>query len=122
MLVRKKWLANFLIILCFIFFSLPMILVCGFPWSYKWYYMYGIGFLATLLDALTVISPWALLLNGCHLLQEGIETSNVYCYSPILLGCFNRIVCDSIPPDIRASTLVGDSASPLIPKYSDNHR
>jgi hypothetical protein len=78
MLVRKKWLANFLIILYFIFFSLPMILVCGFPWSYKWYYMYGIGFLATLLDALTVISPWALLLNGCHLLQEGIETSNVY--------------------------------------------
>lgn len=61
------------------------------------------------------------IVDGCHLLQEGIKTSNVYCHSPLLLGCLNRIICYSIPLDIRASTLV-DSASSLIQKYSVSHR
>ncbi|RLI67243.1 MAG: hypothetical protein DRP02_14775 [Candidatus Gerdarchaeota archaeon] len=76
MLVRKKWLINFLITLYFIFFSLPMILVCGFPWSYKWYYMYGIEYLAALLDALAVISPWALLLMAtiCYKKELKLQT------------------------------------------------
>lgn len=76
MLIRKKWLVNFLLVLYFIFFSLPMILVCGFPWSYKWHYMYGIQYLAALLDALTVISPWALLLMAaiCYKKELKLQT------------------------------------------------
>jgi len=76
MLVQKKWLVNFSIILYFIFFSLPMILVCGFPWSHKWYYMFGIEYLVALLGALIVISPWALLLMAtiCYKKELKLQT------------------------------------------------
>ena len=61
MLVKKERLVNFLIAIYLAFFSLPMVFICGFPWGYKWCWMYGIEYLNALLGALIPISPWALL-------------------------------------------------------------
>ena len=61
MLVKKERLVNFLIAIYFVFFSLPMVFICGFPWRHKWCWMYGIEYLNALLYALIPISPWALL-------------------------------------------------------------
>lgn len=53
-----------------------MILVCGFPWRYKWYWMPGIDLLVGLLGALVVLSPWAMLLMAiiCYKKELKLQT------------------------------------------------
>jgi hypothetical protein len=63
-----------------------MILVCGFPWSYKWYYVYGIEYLAALLGALTVISPWALLLMAAICYKKELKLQTYIAAAPIFSG------------------------------------
>ena len=61
MIVEKGKVVNILMFVYFAFFSLPMILVCGFPWRYKWHWMYGIKHQAALLGVLGPVSSWAFL-------------------------------------------------------------
>ena len=71
MMTRKM--SKILLVAYLVFFSLPMVFVCGFPWGYKWYWMYGIDYLTALLGALIPLSPWALLLMASYCYKKKLK-------------------------------------------------